>query len=213
MVSRAARHTIETLGIIVALVLPGTGFPQSETERVRADEKERIAEEILAAQAQDGPRSPDLIQLLTELGVLYETEGQHALATAALEQARQLVRANYGLHTLDQVPLMQQALANQQALGNSVAVRAIEEELLDLAARHPDDLRSAAIHRDAGMRRRDVLRRFLAGEAPEEVYPSGDLFVLERRRDQGPRLGRANPLRGRRRGDSAQRALCERRAS
>ena len=162
----------------------------------------------------DGPRSPALIQLLTELGVLYETEGQHVLATAVLEQARQLVRANYGLHTLDQVPLMQQALANQQAIGNFPMVRALEEELLDLAERNPDDLRAAAIHRDAGKRRLDVLRRFLAGEAPERDLPgSGDLFVLERRRDQGARLGRADPLRGRRRGDSAQRALFERRAS
>ena len=215
MVSRVARHTIRNAGHHHRpRGVPGTGFPQSEAERVRADEKERIAEEILAAQAKDGPRSPALIQLLTDLGVLYETEGQHVLATAALEQARQLVRANYGLHTLDQVPLMQQALANQQAIGNFVMVRAIEEELLDLAERHPDDLRTAAIHRDAGKRRLDVLRRFLAGEAPGEIYPETGLYSFWRDdMISGARLGRADPLRGRRRGDSAQRALFERRAS
>jgi hypothetical protein len=114
-----------------------------------------------------------LIQLLTELGVLYETEGQYALATAALEEARALVRANYGLHTLDQVPLLQQAFANQQALGNFAMVRALEEELLDLADRNPGDLRAAFIYRDAGRRRQEVLRQFLAGEAPSEVYTEG----------------------------------------
>ena len=181
MFSRVAPQAIQTLGLVIALgVVPGTGFPQSDAERVRADEKERIAEEILAAQAKDGPRSPSLIQLLTDLGVLYETEGEHMLATAVLEQARQLVRANYGLHSLDQVPLMQQGMANQQAIGNLVAARAIEEELLDLAERHPDDLRTAAIHREAGKRRLAVLRSFLAGEAPSEVYPETGLYSFWR---------------------------------
>jgi hypothetical protein len=171
MVSRLARLVLGTLGGIVALaIVPGTAFPQADSERVRVDDKDRIAQEIVAAQSQGGPRSPALIQLLTELGVLYETEGQLMLATAALEQARQLVRANYGLHTLEQVPLMQQALANQRAIGNFAMIRALEEELLDLAERHPDDLRSSAIHREAGMRQANVLRRMLAGEAPEEVY-------------------------------------------
>ena len=181
MASRAVRHTIKTLGISLALgTVPGTGVAQSAADRVAVDDKERIAEEILATQSQDGPRSPALIQLLTELGVVYETEGQHVLATAVLEEARQLVRANYGLHTLDQVPLMQQVLANQQAIGNFPMVRALEEELLELAERNPDDLRAAAIHRDAGRRVADVLRRFLAGEAPAEIYPEEGIYSFWR---------------------------------
>ena len=180
MVSHVARHLVETLGIIAFAALPATVFAQPQPERDRVDEKERIAEEMLAAQAKEGPRSPALIQLFTELGVLYETEGRYQLATAALEQARQLVRANYGLYTLDQVPLLEQAMANQQALGNFAMARAIEEELLDLAERNPNDVRAAAIHRDAGRRRQDVLRRFLAGEAPDEVYPEAGVYSFFR---------------------------------
>ena len=176
MVSRVARHLIATLGVIIAFGAAPV-FPQPEAER---DEKERIAQEILDAQSQEGPRSPALIQLLTELGVLYETEGQYVLASAALEQAKGVVRANYGLHTLEQVPLIEQALANQQAIGNFPMVRALEEELLDLAERNPRDLRSAAIHRDAGRRASDVLRRFLAGEAPTEVYPEAGIYSFLR---------------------------------
>ena len=174
MSPRVAPYWLSTLGGIVALgVIPGTGFAQAGRA---PDSAERILEEIRAAQTDEGPRSPALIQLLAELGSLYEAEGEHALATAALEEARQLVRVNYGLHTIEQLPLIQQALANQRALGNFAMVQALEEELLDLAARNPDDLRTVEIHRDAGMRRLDVLRRFLAGEAPSEVYPEAGLF-------------------------------------
>lgn len=171
---RVAPYWLSTLGGIVALgAMPDVAFSQAERP---PDNAERIFAEIKAAQAAEGPRSPALIQLLSELGSLYEAEGDHALATAALEEARQVVRANYGLHTIEQLPLIQQALANQRALGDFAMVQALEEELLDVAERNPDDLRTVAVHRDAGMRRLDVLRRFLAGEAPSEVYPEAGLF-------------------------------------
>ena len=170
---RVARR-IRTLGIIVALgVMPGTAFCQAERAPDRVKE---ILKAIDAAQAAEGPRSPALIQLLAELGARYEAEGDYALATAALEEARSVVRANYGLHTLEQLPLIQQALANQRALGNMPMVQALEEDLLELAERNPGDMRTVAIHRDAGERRLDVLRRFLAGEAPSEIYPEVGLF-------------------------------------
>jgi hypothetical protein len=180
MVSRVARHMLGTLGGIVALAaVPGNGFPQSPAERLRADDDgERFAEEINAAQATGGSRSPDLIDPLTELAVLLAAVGDHALATAALEQARHVVRANFGLHTLEQLPLMEQALENQRALGATEMVQALEEELLNLAKRHPDDLRTVAIHRDIGARRMDLLRRFRAHEYPAEIYPESGLFFV-----------------------------------
>ena len=175
MVSRLGRQVLGLLsGIAVLGAVPGTGFSQSESERVR------IAEAIRAAEAKNGPRSADLIQPLTDLSQQYETEGRHALATAAVEQARQIVRANYGLHTLDQVSLIEQALENEQALGNLAMVEALEEELFDLARRHPADLRAVAIHRDLGARRMNLLRRFLAGEAPPEIYPEVGWYSFTR---------------------------------
>jgi tetratricopeptide (TPR) repeat protein len=180
MVSRVARHLLVPLGGIVALVsVPGNAFSQFPAERLRADDdSKRIIDEISAAQATGGPRSPDLIDPLTELAVLLAAEGDHALATEALEQARHVVRATYGLHTLEQVPLMEQALENQRALGALEMVQALEEELLNLAKRHPDDLRTVAIHRDIGERRMDLLRRFLALEHPAEIYPEAGLFFV-----------------------------------
>ena len=179
MVSRVARHRLATLSSLAALVLlPGLGFPQGVSERFRAAERERVAEEMAAAQAEEGPRSPALIELYAALGAQYENDGQHGLATAALEQARSLVRANYGLHTLDQLPLMQQALENQRVLGDVAMVQAIEEEMLALAMRHPTDLRAVAVYRDAGRRRMDILMRLLAGDAPPEIYPEVGLYSI-----------------------------------
>ena len=127
MVSRLARHGLAALGSLVTLALmPSLGSSQGVSERFRAAERERVAEEMAAAQAEEGPRSPALIELYAALGAQYENDGQHGLATAALEQARSLVRANYGLHTLDQLPLMQQALENQRVLGDVAMVQAIE---------------------------------------------------------------------------------------
>ena len=180
MVSRVAGHMLAMLGGAIALgAVPCTGFTQSPTGRLPADDdSKRITDEISAAQAAGGPRSPDLIDPLTELAGLFALEGEHALATAALEEARHLVRANYGLYTLEQADLMDQALEHQRALGNSAMVRALEEELFDLAERHPDDLRTVAIHRDIGERRMDLLRRFLAHEYPPEIYPDFGLFSV-----------------------------------
>ena len=179
MVSRLARHGLAALGSLVTLALmPSLGSSQGVSERFRAAERERVAEEMAAAQAEEGPRSPALIELYAALGAQYENDGQHGLATAALEQARSLVRANYGLHTLDQLPLMQQALENQRVLGDVAMVQAIEEEMLALAMRHPTDLRAVAVYRDAGRRRMDILMRLLAGDAPPEIYPEVGLYSI-----------------------------------
>jgi hypothetical protein len=166
-------------GIVAVGAVPETSFSQSSAKRLPADDDStRIIDEISAAQATGGPRSPDLIDPLTELAGLFEAEGDHALAIAALEEARHVVRSTYGLHTLDQVHLIEQALENQRALGAFAMVRALEEKLFDLAARHPDDLRTVAIHRNIGERRMDLLRRFLASEYPAEIYSEIGLFSV-----------------------------------
>lgn len=181
MVSLVARHMLAALGGMIALLaVPGSGFTQSPLERLAADDdSNRLADEIRAAQATGGPRSPDLIDPLTEIAALLAAEGEKALAIAALEEARHVVRATYGLYTLDQAPLMVQALEHQRALGAFEMVQALEEELLDLAARHPGDLRTVAIHRDIGERRMDLLRRFRAQEYPGEIYPQSGLWSVE----------------------------------
>ena len=88
-----ARRMLATLGGILALVsVPGSALSQSPTERLQADDdSKRITDEISAAQATGGPRSPDLIDPLTELAALLAAESDHALAIAALEEARRIL--------------------------------------------------------------------------------------------------------------------------
>jgi len=177
--SRVTRLLLKTLGGVVALmIVPGTGSPQ--TAGLPTEDKERVAKEIAAAQEQGGAQSAELIKPLTELAAIYETEGERAYAAAALEEARHVVRVNYGLYTLEQVPLIEQALQNQQALGQVAMVQALEEELYDLASRHPDDLRTVAIHRGIAERRMNLLQRFIADEHPPEIYGTSGLFSFER---------------------------------
>ena len=163
---------LETLGAIVTLgSMPGTALSQASDRHQIEDDQAFIAKQIDAAQAQDGPQSAELIPPLTELAKLYETEGEHALATAALEQARHIVRVNYGLYTLDQAPLIDRALESEDhtlvEFANLAMVQALEEELYDLAERHPADLRTVEIHRGIAERRINLLRSFVAGESPE----------------------------------------------
>jgi hypothetical protein len=168
-------------GLAALGVDPDAGFAQTEPARFRAEERERIVEQIGAAQEDEGLRSPSLISMLTDLGLFYQEEGDYALAAVALQEARHVVRVNFGLHTLEQLPLIEQALENAQAVGDIPMVQALEEEMLDLAKRHPDDLRTASIYRDAGRRRMDILRRLMAGDMPPEVYPEAGLWDVSKK--------------------------------
>jgi len=182
MVCRVSRLGLGTLAGFAALgAMPDAAFAQSESARMRAEEHERILDQIAAAQEAEGLRSPSLISMLTDLGLLYQEDGDHAIAAMALEEARHIVRVNFGLHALEQLPLMEQALENAQTAGDIPMVQALEEELLDLAKRHPEDLRTASIYRDAARRRMDVLRRLLGGDRPPEVYPEAGLWDVSKK--------------------------------
>lgn len=180
MVSRVARQMFAMLaGIVVLTGIPKAGVPQSPTARLRADvDGKRITDETRAAQATGDRRSPALIDVLTEVASLFPAQGEDALEIAALEEARHVVLAKYGAHTLEQVALIKEALENQRALGDFAMVQALEEQLLDLAERHPDVAQTAGIHRDIGARRMDLVRRFRAYEYPAELYPESELWSV-----------------------------------
>ena len=60
---------------------------------------------------------------MTALALQYQEEGEHAFAIAAAEQARQVVRINYGLHSMLEAPLLQQLSTNPDT-DNAVRERA-----------------------------------------------------------------------------------------
>ena len=130
----------------------------------------QIVERIDEEQAKNGPYSPELIDLFSALTSLYEAGGDHALETAAIERTLQLVRVTYGLHSLEQTPVIWRLIADEERKRNPAAAWALEQELLDLARRNPDDVRTVRILHQIADRRMDILGRYDEGkEFPPQI--------------------------------------------
>ncbi|HEX6992744.1 MAG TPA: hypothetical protein VF339_01215, partial [Gammaproteobacteria bacterium] len=188
----------------------GEGFAQPEsalepsgsaTRRLSSflesrDLAERRREAIENEVSVNGPYSAALIDELNALAFLYREIGENDLAVQSLEQALQIVRANSGLFSLDQVPLIEQLLDAELARGNGAAVQGLEGRLIELAYRHPTDLRSADILRSAGDRQLEVFGLYLDGALPPEVTISVDFAGMGTRRP--PPRGRSSVFRAQR---------------
>jgi len=65
--------------------------------------------------------------------------------------------------------VIRQLIHNEEARGNLAAASELEQALLALARRHPDDLRTVPILREAADKQMHVLERHLAGELPPQI--------------------------------------------
>ncbi len=134
------------------------------------DAQQRILTNIAEIEASGGPYSPALLAELKQLIVLYRENDTPALALVAIERALQVVRANSGLYSLEQVPLLWQRIESEEALDNHAEVWDLEQELLTLVRRHPDDLQTVPALRRAADRQMAVLDRVIdSGEIPPQV--------------------------------------------
>jgi hypothetical protein len=174
--------------MLAAIVACQAALAQAEFEPVATDDAQApIVAQIQAIQARDGNDSEELILPFTELALLYAQVGDHALANAALDQAMYIIRVNNGLHSLDQVPLLRQAIANDTAGGDLAAAWKREQELIELARRHPEDLRTVPIFREVADGRKALFEAWMAGEYPEQMIIGeycgsfGELFSCSRR--------------------------------
>ncbi len=158
----------------------------------KEEQQRRIIERIDEAQSRDGPFSPELIEPLTELFDLNREGGDPELAAAARERALQVVRANTGLFSLDQIPLLRHSLATEDSRGNVARIEGLERELWNLARRNPGDLRTVPVLRELGDRRLALRKRLLAGELPDPIRIGGDLD--ERDPAFGSRSARAHVM-------------------
>ena len=118
-----------------------------------ANRERQLVDSIEREVSRGGAYSEELIAPLSELALLYQETDDRALASATIERALQVVRANYGLYSLAQAPLISRLVANEAAAGNHETAWEVEDELLTLAKRHPEDLRTVAIFREIGDRR------------------------------------------------------------
>lgn len=158
----AAKHlALAAVALLGAGAAPAAG-PGTNTAA-------QLAEQIAVEQAENGPYSLELLDLLQTLSVLHEEDGQYAISAAMLERAMQVVRANHGLRSLEQAPLLEQRIAQEEARRNFAAAWDLEQSLLALVAANPDDLRSVPFLRSVAAKRMSAAARYAAGEFPPEI--------------------------------------------
>jgi hypothetical protein len=159
--------TLGALGALAALVAPCA----AALDVAAFDEQQReILAKVEAAQARGGPYAPALLDELKRLILLYRENDSPALALVAIERALQVVRANSGLYSLEQVPLLWQRLESEEALGDDAAAWDVEQELLTLARRHPDDGQTVPVLRGVADRQMAVVQRMVdSGETPPQI--------------------------------------------
>jgi len=166
---RAAMLAVAAAALSMTATTPLSAQPAELASESAAARERELVEQIDREQSRNGAYSASLTAPLTALGLLYEEIGDGRLAEAAIYRLLQVIRANYGLHALEQAPLIRRLIERELARGNATAAWDLEQELLALAERHREDLRTAGILRETADRRMDILRRYNAGEFPEEI--------------------------------------------
>ena len=158
------KHAASTL-FLAALAVSPLVFCQPLFEPVVRDGRQaEIVERIREEQGRNGVYSAALVEPLTALSFLYQESSDHDLAIAAIKRALQVQRANYGLRALEQAPLIMQWIKHAETMRNFTTAWDLEQALLALAYRNPDDLRSVPILREIGDKRMDFLGRYIKGE-------------------------------------------------
>lgn len=189
---RNALNGTTALAIALAACIPFIGLAQTavepdadggERQQIVEQAVERIVGRIEQIQAED-PESPDLIDPLATLASLLQESGDYDLALATRERAQAIMRRAHGLHSLEEASLIRQSMRMEEAAGNADRAWNLEQELLGVVRRHPDDLRTVPILREIADRRLAALDRYLAGEFPPEMV-LGCYFNW----DRGPEAG------------------------
>src|ERR1044071_1736304 len=125
-----------------ALAQPAPGFP--------LDPEQRLLQQIELLRREDGATAEALIEPLRALALRYQEAGNHALAVVALQEARQVMRVNYGLSSasVDDALLLQQQVRSEKALGHAERVWNLQQELIAVARQHLDDRRMLPVFLD-----------------------------------------------------------------
>ena len=164
---RRASTTHLGIWVLFALTASSTTLAQPSGQQLKIAELQQRIQDI---EARDGPNSEELIDPLTTLGRLHQEGGEPFQSAAVIQRAVDIVHVNEGLHSLDQAPLIRLLIGDAEAIGDARAAWDLEQELLRLARRHPDDVRTARILRETADRRIAVLDRYIAGKQfPPEI--------------------------------------------
>jgi hypothetical protein len=165
LVAPDASRIAASILFLAALAVSPLVFCQPVFEPVARDGRQlEIVDRLREEQELNGVYSAALVEPLTALSFLYQESGDRDLAIAAIKRALQVQRANYGLRTLDQAPLMLQWIETAETMRDFRMAWDLERALLALAHRNPNDLRAVPILREIGDKRMALLERYVKGE-------------------------------------------------
>jgi hypothetical protein len=164
-------RALRRVACTVVFVVPVAGLAESAADAAdpAARRELELVERISTEQSENGPYSPVLVESFTELGQLYEDGNLDAPAAAAFEQARGVVRANYGLSSLEEVPALEALIRVEESMGYVEEPWQLEQELLGLARANPSDVRAVSVYHELADKRMAMLDRYLAGEFPPQL--------------------------------------------
>jgi len=154
------------LALLAAIALQCAAVAQGEPT---SDRERQLFAQLEQQRRRGDENSPALIQPLTDLGLLREEQGQLDAAAEMLDNARNVLRYNYGFSTLEEALLLGDLVRVEEARGNTEAAWKLEQEQLVLAGEHPQDLRTVPILRAAAAKRMDMLNRYRAGHLPPQI--------------------------------------------
>ncbi len=172
-------------GLEFAPSLPAGTIPVPERAPVEPEPRPRssaaigermlkLAASIAAEQASEGVFSPGLIYSLVSLAKLYQEVDDHVAAIATLEKARQIVRVNNGLSSLNQAEMALLEITSLEAMGERAEAARQRNFLVDLAHEHPTDLRVGAIYAVVADARVAAVERWLADKSEPPVIFGSD---------------------------------------
>jgi tetratricopeptide (TPR) repeat protein len=158
----------QILLMVVAAAAP-SAVAQPALEVVSGDTETQVLEQLREIETRNGPNSTEAIAPMTALALMYQESGDYSLALSMIEQARGIVSVNYGLYSLEEVPLLRMAISSEEARGNAARAWDLEQELLNLVARYPDDLRTYPVYREVAGKRADILEDYRGGGFPPQI--------------------------------------------
>ena len=135
---------------LAALLNPpgGVAQPVPEADRPAVDREGQLLETI-EQESRNGRHADGLVEPLSALALLYQDRDDTIRAIATMQHLLEVIRANDGLHSLEQMEPIRQLIATVTALGDRATAWNLEQDLLALARRHPDDLRTVPIFRES----------------------------------------------------------------
>jgi hypothetical protein len=161
---------MRTNKLIAAVASLAAGVVSAQSGERALGREEQLRSQIAELQIETGRARPaELVDLLRALAVLHDETGDHALASAALEEARYVARIHHGLTSAEEALLLRQQIRVEKARGLHQRVWDLEQDMATIARQNHDDLRMVQVFRYLAEDRSEALDEYRAGGFPPEI--------------------------------------------